>query len=192
MIVFVGSTNPVKINAVKSAFKPSAEEPKVIGLGVSSGVSEQPMSEQETRQGAMNRAKNAVEMGLEQHQQDLGQDYLGIGLEGGVTIEDNYHDKKMWETVWVALLDNNSNYYLSSGGKFLVPSFVAEQIIQGKEMGPIMSKYYGGRSVKTQEGLIGAMTKKFVDRTEMYAAIAKIAVGQWYGRGWEKDLDIEI
>ncbi len=193
MIVFVGSTNPVKINAVKLALSPRFEEAEVIGSDVPTGVREQPISDEETREGAMNRAKSALDHGLKNLAKETANKeeiYLGIGLEGGVSIEKGEKDKKMWETVWVALIDCESNYYLSSGGKFLVPKFLADQILQGAEMGPIMSGYYGGRPVKTQEGLVGAMTKKYVDRTSMYTAIAQIAIGQWYGRGWEKGLKI--
>jgi len=35
--------------------------------------------------------------------------------------------------------------------------------------------------------MIGVVTNNFVDRTEEYSAIIKMALGLWYGRTWQKD-----
>ncbi|KUK79418.1 MAG: NTPase [Microgenomates bacterium 39_7] len=197
MIVFVGSTNPVKINATKKALSPRFQKNKVIGLSVSSKVGDQPMSDKETRQGAINRATSALSLGvknLKSEEKKLASSkiLLGVGLEGGVTLEEDENKKKMWETVWVAVIDQEGNLYLANGGRFLVPKFLADQILEGAEMGPALSKYFNGRSVKTQEGLVGVMTNKYVDRTQMYTAIVRLAIGQWYGRDWQQQLDISI
>ena len=53
LTVLVGSKNPTKTNAVFSAFKEVFKVPvKVVGLSVSSGVPDQPMSCVETKNGA--------------------------------------------------------------------------------------------------------------------------------------------
>jgi inosine/xanthosine triphosphatase len=197
VIVFVGSTNPVKINATRKALSSPFKKIKVIGLSVSSGVSDQPMSDEETKQGAINRATNAYQQGIkslknEYKEIDSSQTYLGIGLEGGVTFECSQGEKQMWETVWVALIDQDKNLFLANGGRFLIPKFLADEIIDGAEMGPALSRYFDGRSVKTQEGLVGVMTNKYVDRTQMYTAIVRLAIGQWYGRDWQQQLDISL
>ena len=58
LTVLVGSKNPTKTNAVFSAFKEVFKVPvKVVGLSVSSGVPDQPMSCVETKNGAKNRVK---------------------------------------------------------------------------------------------------------------------------------------
>lgn len=55
--IFVGFLDPTKINAVKKAFDDLFITKKVIvkGKGAQSGVVDQPMSEQETKKGALNR-----------------------------------------------------------------------------------------------------------------------------------------
>lgn len=68
MRVAIGSKNPAKINAVKNVFKD-----EIISVDAESGVSEQPMSDEETIKGAINRAIQAAE---------LGEAEIGIGLEG--------------------------------------------------------------------------------------------------------------
>ena len=50
------------------------KDAEITSLSVPSGVSAQPFSDEETMQGAINRAKRALEEGAP----------IGIGLEGGV------------------------------------------------------------------------------------------------------------
>lgn len=55
--ILVGSTNPVKIAAAKESFAQffPEEDLHVEGIGVASGIPDQPMSDDETFQGAKNR-----------------------------------------------------------------------------------------------------------------------------------------
>jgi len=187
MKIFVGSTNPVKTNAVTLAAVEQWPEVEVAGFEVASGVNEQPMSDAETKQGAINRAKKVLNLGLASLTQKPIDDnsILGIGLEGGVFVDD---EDQMWTTVWAAVIDQLGEIFLANGARFKVAKIVADDIVRGQEMGPIISNYFNGRSVKTQEGLIGIITENFVDRTEEYAAIAKMALGLWYGRNWQEKL----
>ena len=59
--VIIASKNPVKINATKQAFESvfPTEQFEFIGIRVPSFVSDQPMSDEETLEGAINRAENA-------------------------------------------------------------------------------------------------------------------------------------
>ena len=110
---------------------------------------------------------------------------LGIGLEGG--IDD--HGEEMWTTVWAAVVDREGNWGLSAGSRFLVPAEMAQKIRSGEEMGPVTARVLNEENlerIKTEEGLVGIVTERFVDRTEEYQAIAKLALGMWYGRNWRK------
>jgi non-canonical (house-cleaning) NTP pyrophosphatase len=199
MKIVVGSTNPVKINATTIAACETWPEAEVKGVAVETGVSEQPRSDQETKQGAINRAHRAyqafcsrqVEAQDSQPQpakQTKGkkhQPFLAVGLEGGVLTDDQ---DQMWSTVWAAVFDGCNQPYLANGARFLVPDLVATRIKQGEEMGPIMSSLFQGRPVKKQEGMIGIITQNFIDRTEEYSSITKMALGLWYGRQWQKEL----
>ena len=56
--IYVGSKNPVKINAALNTLSDTLEHDfDAEGISVESGVAEQPMSEAETREGAINRVK---------------------------------------------------------------------------------------------------------------------------------------
>ena len=76
MIIAVGSKNPTKIRPVRKIFKKYFEDIIINSYEVSSGVSDQPLSENETYEGALNRAKEVLKL-------DLDADY-GVGIEGGI------------------------------------------------------------------------------------------------------------
>lgn len=84
--VIVASLNPAKINAVKSAFTEVFPEQDFSfdGVSVASEVPDQPMSNDETKQGAINRVRNAKS---EVTDADY---YVGLeaGIEGNATFAD--------------------------------------------------------------------------------------------------------
>jgi inosine/xanthosine triphosphatase len=167
----VGSKNPVKINSVINAASETWPDVVVKGSEVPSGIADQPMSDEETYQGALNRAKAVLE--------DAD---LGVGLEGGVFVKDN---GEVWSTVWAVVIDQKGNTFSSNGARFKVPKVIGEAIVGGGEMGPVMDKLMGGKDIKHKSGAIGVITKNFIDRTEEYTYIVKLALGLWYGRDWD-------
>jgi inosine/xanthosine triphosphatase len=188
MHIFVGSTNPVKINAVIGAASETWPDVIVEGFDVPSGIADQPIGDEVTKQGAMNRAKAVLYDGLAKHEVDnfkfSSDEVVGVGLEGGVFDDQN---GQMWSTVWAVVVDKNDLMEFSNGARFMVPDVVAKSIRSGEEMGPIISKIVGEADVRKKQGMIGITTKGFVDRTEEYQGIAKLALGLWYGRDWLKD-----
>ncbi|MDQ3008709.1 MAG: inosine/xanthosine triphosphatase [bacterium] len=184
MIIFVGSQNPVKIAAVSqaaAALKPQA----VTGFAVPSNVSEQPMTDPETRQGAYNRAMAAMVEGKKTLVPESKTTLLAIGLEGGVTKNE---DGELWSTVWASVVDEEGKRFEANGGRVRIPEPIAAAILSGGEMGPIMEKMMGIDNLKHKQGMFGIITNNFVDRTSEYSTIAKIALGLWYGQGWDESL----
>ncbi len=191
MIIFVGSDNPVKINAVKQAAQSHHAKVNIRGLKVSSGVKEQPMSDEETRLGAQNRARQALKLGLNQltnrqAKSSSSQTILAVGLEGGVV---KLAKKELWTTVWVCVIDAHidGRLFEASGARFKLDKIIAQPILAGGEMGPIFAKMFHD-DIRRKQGGIGIVTKNFVTRTEEYSAIVKMALGLWYGRNWQDAL----
>lgn len=184
MHIFVGSLNPVKINAVTEAASETWPTVQVQGMDVPSGIPEQPWGDEQTRQGARNRAVAALEDGLQQHtsQPDKA---LGIGLEGGVME----FDSEVWSTVWAVVTDAEGNFYESNGARFVIPDPIATELRNGGELGPLFSKVAGQANLKHGKGAIGVITQGFIDRTEEYTVIAKMSLGLWYGRDWAQQLN---
>ena len=73
--VAVGSTNPVKLGAVRAVLQHFAPSIRVEGIAVASGVPDQPLGDAQTIEGATNRA-HAARAALDAD--------LGVGIEGGV------------------------------------------------------------------------------------------------------------
>lgn len=181
--IFVGSTNPVKINAVKFATESHWPDIQISGFEVPSQVSEQPRSDVETRQGAQNRAQAVLILGKSETESQATS--LGVGLEGGVFTDSK---GELWSTVWVSVVDQSGQYWDANGARFKIPPKIASLINAGEEMGPALSKLFGGADIKRQNGAIGIVTNNIVTRTEEYAAICKLAIGLWYGQDWADSL----
>lgn len=169
--ISVGSTNPVKVNSVVNAIGDKLKDIRVKGKGVESGVSEQPMSDEETRGGAIERAKKA----LIESKADVG-----VGLEGGVYVEDG----RVWNTVWCCVVDKKGNMELVSGLRFVLPEKVGSEILKGGELGPIMDSLVGLKDIKKKQGAIGVMTGGWISREECYINLVKIAFGRLLSKEW--------
>lgn len=182
---FVGSTNPVKLQAVKLATSIKYPQLKIYGLEVKSGVPEQPRSDAQTRRGAVNRSRVVLKLGLKTYPQASLKNCLGVGLEGGIFIKKN---GEMWSTVWVAIADSQGKIFEANGARFKVPKILAKPIAAGEEMGPALSRLFNGADIRRTNGAIGVVTGNFVTRPEEYAGIAKLAFGLWFGQGWDRDI----
>lgn len=163
MKIAIGSNNPVKINAVKSVLKPLFPKAGFIHLNVKSKVKNQPLSIKETKLGAKNRAYSA----LKTTQADLA-----VGLEGGVFEI----DKEMYNIAWCALIDKKGTCSFGGGMCFLVPDFLARQIRQGGEMGPLMAQLTGIKDIKKKGGAISVLTKGLTNRTQGYQELVRMAM----------------
>lgn len=199
MKIFVASKNPVKINAVKIAVRDSYPEAEVLGIEVNSDVSAQPMSDEETLRGSINRARALKKLVLAQKlcsaksansAKSAKEEVLFIGAEGGV-----YHPtfarkkQELWSTVWISVLDQEEQVYSASGARFRLPEELSNAVLAGKELGIVVGALFKDAQLKRKSGAIAVLTDNFIDRTEEYASIAKLAIGLWYGRNWQKKLD---
>ncbi len=155
--VAVGSLNPVKIAAVQAAFEAVWPEHtwKIKGVAVPSGISDQPMSDQESIIGARNRARNALVAGEA--------DY-GVGLEGGLQqIEEQWFD-----CGWVAVLDRNGYKGLGSTARLAIPSRMMRLIQQGMELGEAVDAVFQQHNSKQSDGHFGLMTRNVITRKKAY------------------------
>ena len=162
MKIAIGSKNPVKLAAVKDGLIEAFPQAEFIPIGVESGVSNQPIGDEETSKGAINRAHNSLKA--------IGAD-LGVGLEGGVKETDH----GMMGTVWVAIVDAKGKVSLGGGLHYHVPDFVAEKIKNGMELGKAMDELTKRKNTKHHEGAIGILTKGLIDRKNAYESLVRLA-----------------
>ena len=169
MIITVGSTNPVKVNAVRSVCEEIWDEVEVVGVKIESGVDEQPRSDEETLRGARNRAQGVI-----------GVAEYGVGLEGGVYEQDG----KLMETAWGVVVGKDGQEGIGGGLKFELPPVVAEKIRAGGELGPVMAELLKRKDVKKQEGAVGVLTKNGVTRTGAYKQLVWLAMIKFVSPEW--------
>lgn len=167
MRIIIGSKNPVKIQAVKQIF--SFDDHEFIAVDVSSGVSEQPFSDEETIKGAVNRATEALLQ---------GKGHIGIGLEGGV--QDTSFG--LFLCNWGALVTGDSQPIIAGGARILLPDDIAARLKSGEELGPVMDDYTKKQNIRKNEGAIGVFTNGVIDRAEMFSHVTKLLLGQYQYR----------
>jgi inosine/xanthosine triphosphatase len=161
--VIVASKNPVKIDAARRGFERMfpGEEFVFQGISAPSGVSDQPMTSQETLQGAYNRAEHI----RRQHPQ-AG---YWVGIEGGVA-ESNEGEPGAASLIafaWVVVLDGER---VGKGrtGHFYLPPRVTELIHQGMELGHADDLVFGRTNSKQENGAVGLLTGDIIDRAGFY------------------------
>lgn len=160
--VVIGSTNRIKIGACRKVLEPFGYQ--VIGKEVDSMVSDQPKTDEETIQGAVQRAFN------------LQEGYLRIGLEAGVT----YQSGVLYLVNWGALVDENENVFLAGGTRIPLPKVIEQLIMQdGLELSDAMEEYFHQINIKHNEGAIGYFTSNLVVREEIFIHIVKLLYGQY-------------
>ena len=166
MNIAIGTTNKAKISAVEVIAKQFFEQAKFTYYKAPSGVSEQPMTTEETRQGAINRAKNTWV---------ATDSALSFGLEGGVMEIDG----SMYVCNWGALVLADGTVLTAAGAQIVLPEEIAGEIRAGKELGPVMETFTQLRDIRQQAGAVGIFTQGLVDRQAMFEHIVSLLVGQY-------------
>ncbi|MEZ8984593.1 inosine/xanthosine triphosphatase [Vibrio cyclitrophicus FF160] len=151
--VVIASLNPAKINAVKSAFLSAFpdSEFEFKGINVPSGVSDQPMSNDETYQGALNRVNNAI--------QELPNADFHVGLESG--IEGNV------TFAWM-IIEANGQRGESRSASLMLPPVVLDKLQHANELGDVMDEVFGTDNIKQKGGAIGLLTHNQLSRSSVY------------------------
>jgi len=163
--VVVASQNPVKLNATKIGFSEMfPNTPFSFGsVAVTSGVSDQPMSSEETYKGALNRATRAQE-------KQPNANYW-VGLEGG--IEKTHHGMECF--AWVVILSKEKQGKARTA-TFLLPQKLIDRIEMGEELGVADDKVFGRSNSKQNNGAIGLLTQDAVTRTSYYVQAIVLAL----------------
>ncbi|WP_162055854.1 inosine/xanthosine triphosphatase [Pontibacter pamirensis] len=163
--IVVASANPVKINAALGGLQrmfPDVEF-KAVPVSVPSGVGDQPMTDAETLEGAINRVQNACEA-------NQNADFW-IGIEGGVASIGG----ELAAFAWVVVRSKELLGKARSGAFFL-PRAVTELVEQGIELGTADDMVFNHSNSKQKGGAIGILTDNVLDRKELYEQAVVLAL----------------
>lgn len=154
MIVAVGSDNPTKIAPVKSVFRHYFRDVTVIGVPIPSGVSEQPLDEDETYSGALTRAKKAIE--------SINDADYGVGIEGGL----EKYNYGWFERSLVVIINREAKIGIGSSGGLVLPDQIVKKIHTGLTLEQVIDDVFGTRKIGEGIGMFGIFTKGLVTRSK--------------------------
>ncbi len=155
MRVAVGSTNPVKVEAVRRAWR-LVGDAEIIPVEVESGVASQPRGFEETYRGALNRARGALER--------VGADY-GVGIEAGIVEAPT---PTGWMDVQVAVVvDRGGVVGVGVSPGFEPPRSWIPRLLSGEPLGDVASRVLSRADIGRVLGLIGYLTRGAVTRLEL-------------------------
>lgn len=166
MIVVVASGNPAKLRAVSEAFATQFpnKTPELLSVGVTSGVSDQPVSDDETRCGARNRANHASEA--------VPNANFWIGLEGGVAA----FDEQLMAFAWVAVKGPAGNISEARSVTLPLPPAVKTLMDAGLELGEANDRVFSTVNSKQKGGAYGLLSDGLYTRESIYCQTLIIAL----------------
>jgi len=165
--IIVGSTNSGKVNATKNVFRRAYGAVDVGSLPVESGVGAQPIGD-DCFVGARNRALATIE---EARARDLPVDYA-VGIEGGLLA---LHDR--WFGLSIACVaDTKGRISYGISPLFEMPADVAEEVVNGTELGDIMIRLSGDASIRQRRGAVGFLTRGLLTREAAHEAAVSAAL----------------
>ncbi|MEL7237028.1 MAG: inosine/xanthosine triphosphatase, partial [Chloroflexota bacterium] len=155
------------VNAARTGFAQMFpnESFTVSGQAAPSGVPDQPMGDDETRAGALNRARHA--------QQANPTAAYTVGIEGGCTRHD---DGSMSVYAWVVVLNRSGAMGHSKTGMFYLPREVADLVRGGMELGDADDRVFGRSNSKQATGSVGLLTGDVLTRELYYVHAVVLAL----------------
>ena len=163
--IIVASRNPVKIDSALAGFREMFPERTFTAEGVSvpSGVSDQPLGDEETYQGAWNRVQAARAARPDAD--------FWVGIEGGNIRRGD----EMEVMAWIIVLSPDRLGKARTAG-FYLPPRVIELIDQGYELGHADDIVFGVDNSKQTGGSSGLLTDGVMDRRRFYVPAVVLAL----------------
>ncbi|GBF93885.1 hypothetical protein Rsub_06884 [Raphidocelis subcapitata] len=192
-LVLVGSSNPVKVGAVRAAvtrlFPALAPTLRVAGVEAPSGVPDQPVGDEETLAGALNRVAALRARGPVPADSPL----LFVAVEGGVVWRPAAAGpsvpaqpaaappaarRELYCMAWAVVASAHSAGCVSRArsAEFLLPPALAELVEGGMELGCADDQVFGRVASGQSGGTIGKLSGGVVTRRDYYAHAVEMAL----------------
>ncbi|MGE5541331.1 MAG: inosine/xanthosine triphosphatase [Bacillota bacterium] len=164
--IVVASHNPVKVDSARMAFEQMFPDEtfEIEGVSVPSGVSDQPMTDTETFEGARNR--------LEVIQKERPNADHWVSFEGGVEDKDG----EMEAFAWVLAADTSGRIGKGRTATFILPQAIAELIRSGTELGEASDIVFNEENSKQKSATVGILTDDLITRRAYYVHAAILAL----------------
>jgi len=122
--ISLGTTSEPKIQYLQDVLNELNIDSQIFPQSVSSGISDQPMTSDETKQGAINRATSAIEL--------LPKSNCGMGIEVGYELNNqNLYEMFCWCVIYLS----NTQIFTSKSKSLVLPEFHQQILRKGKYLG---------------------------------------------------------
>jgi inosine/xanthosine triphosphatase len=178
MRIIIASTRAPKINGVKRAIErlmpliiPEQLPVHVESVEAVSGISEMPLTLDETIRGAKNRAANAFRRSADEQ-------VISIGVEGGLFIMDGVTYLQSWSCAF-----NGVAFHLGSSGAIALPKQLSDAVIEeGMELSAAIDRFSSLSDVRSKQGTYGILTDDLVTREDSFELATLFALMPFFNR----------
>jgi inosine/xanthosine triphosphatase len=175
-LVAVGSTNPAKVKGTRLAFG------RALGLRTTTikavktipFVGSQPLSLEETVEGAQERAMFALESARTD---------FGVGVEAGLVELGRSWPGHCLNLQVAAIVDATGRLSFGCSSGFPIPAEFVEKLKQDRqELDRYTHQLAGAKKVREEEGIVYHLSKKRLSRVEMTEQCVSMALIPWLNR----------
>lgn len=154
--VVVASTNPFKVDAVRLGYERVFKTPprRLDSVEVPSGVASQPIGDEETYRGALQRAQRAREL--------VPDADLWFGIEGGVID----YGVRMHVCSWVVVFDDANRFGECRDATFAIPGEIADLVRSGYGLATACNHFFERTETRPREGPVGLLTHYALRRVD--------------------------
>ncbi|GAB1409612.1 inosine/xanthosine triphosphatase [Desulfovibrionales bacterium] len=173
MRIFVGSCNPIKVQAIREVLTQIFPDAEVESVDVESGVADQPIGLEETLRGAKNRATAAWNAGSGEH--------WGVALESGLVPVPETRTGYM--NLTACAIYTGQHMAVGLGPAFELPDQVTELVAHhGMELDPAVRQagLTNNARIGYSQGIIGILSQGRVTRMQYSkpaVSMALVALG---------------
>lgn len=165
LFVAIGSKTGVKVKATKIALE--KENVIVMPCPARSKVQDQPLTEEETKLGALNRAKDCLAKTNAE---------IAFGLESGVFFKDD----NVYLCNWGVLIDRNEKMFVTNSPNILMPKEFKDDLLSGKPLKDIIYDFTGTNTEDNNTCAIALFTNHSFSREKLFAEIVKTLWEQYH------------
>ena len=170
-LVAVGSTNPAKTLGVKKAFSILSPRIQIKEVDTTSLVRSQPLTLEETVEGAQVRAVFALESARPD---------FGVGVEAGLVEMGKGWPGRHLNLQIAAIVDSGGHLSFGCSSGFPIPERFVEKLKEdNEELDRYTHELAGARKVREEEGIVYHLSKRRLSRLEMTEQCVSMALIPW-------------
>jgi len=182
--IMIGSTNKVKVEAVKIGFQKwlPKEILQITPVKIEDvGIPSMPLTHKDLLFGAKTRAESGIRLRTAQDAVSVPIERLfGVGLEGGLDYCQEQNEWLLLGLVYV--LRGDGRYGFAQTAAMMVPKAVVSEVLAGSELAHVIDRMEGESGTSERFGAFGAFTDRLFSRSESFVSGLVLALAPFFNR----------